>query len=152
MAKVLLIEDDDEFRDYVASGLRRLGHAVTIAPASMVVTSQNRKVDFSTAFDVIVTDILMPDVDGLEVIRQLKATNPACRIIAMSGGGRLNGSDIYLHLADVFGVDATLAKPFDIPELCNAMIGKTAPGSGRTPPPPSGPPPQAGPNAPSTPA
>lgn len=152
MAKVLLIEDDDDFRDYVASGLRCRGHAVTVAPASMVVAGESQKADFSTAFDVIVTDILMPEVDGLEVIRKLKAVNPTCRIIAMSGGGRLNGSDIYLHLADVFGVDATLAKPFDIPELCNAMTGKTAPGSGRTPPPPSGPPPQAGPSAPSTPA
>jgi CheY-like chemotaxis protein len=92
----------------------------------------------------------MPDVDGLEVIRQLKAANPACRIIAISGGGRLNGSDIYLHLADVFGVDATLAKPFGIPELCDAVDGKAPPGSHRVPSPASGQPPLASPNTPST--
>lgn len=150
MAKVLLIEDDDDFRDYVASGLRCRGHAVTVAPASMVVAGESQKADFSTAFDVIVTDILMPEVDGLEVIRKLKAVNPTCRIIAMSGGGRLNGSDIYLHLADVFGVDATLAKPFEIPELCDAMNGETTTGNYRTPSPASGSPPQASLNTPST--
>ena len=121
MAKVLLIEDDSDFREFFASGLRQNGHAVTVASSGLFVTSEIGKIDFGTTFDVIVTDILMPDIDGLEVIRLLKAKCPTCKIIAMSAGGRLNGSSIYLHLAEVFGVEATLAKPFGIPELCDAV-------------------------------
>jgi CheY-like chemotaxis protein len=121
VAKVLLIEDDEDFREFYAAGLRQSSHEVTVASSGRFVTGEIGKIDFGMTFDVIVTDILMPDVDGLEVIRLLKATYPACKIIAMSGGGRLSGSAIYLHLAEAFGVDATLAKPIGIPELCDAV-------------------------------
>ena len=121
MAKVLLIEDDEDFREFFAAGLRQNHHEVTVASSGRFVTSEMGKIDFGTTFDVIVTDILMPDVDGLEVIRLLKATYPACKIIAMSGGGRISDSNIYLHLAEAFGVEDTLAKPIGIPELCDAV-------------------------------
>ena len=124
MAKILLLEDDEDFREFFAAGLRQNGHAVTVASSGLFVMREIDKIDFCTTFDVVITDILMPDVDGLEVIRLLKAAYPACKIIAISGGGRLSGSDIYLHLADVLGVETTLAKPFGIPELCDAVDGK----------------------------
>jgi len=121
VAKVLLIEDDEDFREFFAGGLRQNGHVVTVASSGEFVMSEIGKIDFGATFDVIITDILMPDVDGLEVIRVLKAACPKCKIIAMSAGGRRNGSEIYLHLADAFGVEATLAKPFGISELCEAV-------------------------------
>jgi DNA-binding response OmpR family regulator len=125
VAKILLLEDDDDFREFIATGLRRNGHAMTVATSGLFLTAKTGKADFGTAFEVIITDILMPDVDGLEVIRSVKAASPACKIIAMSAGGRFYRSNTCLHLANAFGADATLAKPFGIPELCNAVDGVT---------------------------
>jgi len=123
MAKILLIDDDDDFRDFVATGLMRAGHDVTIATSGRFLTADSGKSDFGTNFDVVVTDLLMPDVDGLEVVRLVKAAYPKCKIIAMSAGGRFNKSGIFLHLANSLGAEVTLAKPFGIPELCHAVDG-----------------------------
>lgn len=120
MARILLIDDDDDYREYLAAGLRQNGHEVTVAATGLFVLRGMRGADSWTDIDVIITDILMTDVDGLEVIRLLKASRPDCKIIAMSGGGRIT-SDFYLSLADAFGVETTLAKPFGIPELCKAV-------------------------------
>lgn len=125
MAKILLIEDDDDFREFVATGLRLNGHAVTVAASGLFLTGEASRADFETTFDVVITDMLMPDVDGLEVIRSVKAAYPACRVIAISSGGRFNKSSVCLDLADAFGAEATLAKPFGIAALCNAVDGVT---------------------------
>ena len=68
------------------------------------------------AADVLVTDIFMPDADGLEVIQQFRTAWPATRIIAMSGGGRKVKGD-YLETAREAGADLALRKPFDPLEL-----------------------------------
>lgn len=125
MARVLIVEDDADFREFMATGLRRSGHTVMVASSGRAVTEDELGSPPDIPFDVIVTDILMPEVDGIEVIRAAKATRPTCRIVAISGGGGLNGPDVYLSLANVFGVDATLAKPFNITDLCAAIAGET---------------------------
>jgi DNA-binding response OmpR family regulator len=125
MAKILLIDDDDTYRDFVATGLMRNGHAVTVATSGKFLTAESGKSDFGTGFDVVITDVLMPEVDGLEVVRLVKAAYPGCKVIAMSGGGRFNKSGVFLHLADALGAEFTLAKPFGIPELCHAVEGVT---------------------------
>jgi two-component system, chemotaxis family, chemotaxis protein CheY len=124
VTRVLIVEDDADFREFMAIGLRRSGHTVTVASSGRSVTEDELGSPPDTPFDVIVTDILMPEVDGIEVIRAAKATRPACRIVAISGGGGLNGPDVYLSLANVFGADATLAKPFNITDLCAAIAGE----------------------------
>lgn len=121
MARILLIEDDEDFREYVAAGLERNGHSVTAVSSGRDVIERIGAAELGAHFDVIVTDILMPDVDGLEVILAAKAAHPACRIIAMSAGGRVSGSDIYLSLANAFGAQSTLTKPFSISDLCDAV-------------------------------
>ncbi len=64
------------------------------------------------AFDLVITDVLMPDGDGIDLITELKKVQPKARIIAMSGGGRyLEGSD-YLKLATGLGAHAAIMKPF----------------------------------------
>lgn len=127
MARVLIVEDDADFREFMATGLRRSGHTVTVASSGRSVTAGTLRSTSEAPFDVIVTDILMPEVDGIEVIREAKAACPTCKIVAISGGGGLNSADIYLRLADIFGVDATLAKPFNIAELCAAIAGEAPP-------------------------
>ena len=61
--------------------------------------------------DVIITDILMPQADGLEIIRAAKRERPGVRIVAITGGGRTGELD-YLAEAQEFGADSTLRKPF----------------------------------------
>ena len=63
------------------------------------------------SFDVVVTDMLMPERDGLELIAELKVNHPAVKIVAISGGGQI-GSDEYLSMAKGFGADVLLRKPF----------------------------------------
>jgi CheY-like chemotaxis protein len=72
------------------------------------------------AADMLITDIFMPDADGLEVILQFRTHWPATRIVAMSGGGRKVKGD-YLEAARQAGADVTLRKPFDPAELLHLL-------------------------------
>lgn len=66
--------------------------------------------------DIVVTDIVMPDVDGIELLLQLRKINSGIKIIAMSGGNK-GHADAYLHMADKLGANAILNKPFELTEL-----------------------------------
>ncbi len=66
--------------------------------------------------DVVITDILMPDKEGIETILELRRRYPSIRIIAISGGGRTGNKD-FLRTAKYLGADRTLAKPFALAEL-----------------------------------
>ena len=70
--------------------------------------------------DLVLTDILMPDKEGLETIQELLALHPKLKIVAMSGGGKF-GPDSYLVLAQKLGAKATLQKPFMREELINTI-------------------------------
>jgi DNA-binding NtrC family response regulator len=70
---------------------------------------------------VMVTDLIMPDMEGIETIQEFHSRHPAVKIIAMSGGGRANAVD-FLKVASVFGAARTLAKPFAISDLAAAII------------------------------
>jgi len=66
--------------------------------------------------DIVVTDIVMPDIDGIELLLQLRKLNPDIKVIVMSGGNR-GHADAYLHMADKLGANAILSKPFELSEL-----------------------------------
>lgn len=70
--------------------------------------------------DLVITDIVMPDIDGIEIVTELKAMRPNLPIIAMSGGGRI-GAVNYLELASTLGVDATFEKPLNLSELADKI-------------------------------
>lgn len=70
--------------------------------------------------DVLITDILMPDVDGMEIIDQFRSRWPHVRIIAMSGGGDMVRAD-YLSVATQIGADVTLRKPVDPEKLLGLL-------------------------------
>ena len=73
------------------------------------------------AFELVITDVLMPDGDGLDLITELRKKQPKARIIAMSGGGRyLEGSD-YLKLAKGLGAHTAMMKPFTFEQLQDAI-------------------------------
>ena len=70
--------------------------------------------------DVVVTDIIMPNADGLEIIRRILQINPQAKIIAMSGGGRI-ASETYLKFARKFGATSVLSKHFPPDELLSLI-------------------------------
>ncbi len=83
-------------------------------------------------FEVVVTDMLMPECDGLELINEIKAKQPGVKIVAISGGGQI-GSDKYLTMAKGFGADVLLRKPFAYQALLAAV--EQARGAGKSVPP-----------------
>ena len=92
------------------------GHHVSLAgdgKAALAEISQRR-------FDLVVTDILMPGTDGLELIAALRKQHPQMRILAISGGGR-SGTMGYLETARALGADAVQSKPFTPAELMTSI-------------------------------
>ncbi len=119
---VLIAEDEDEIRDLLEQWLRPMGHVVHAVRNA----TEGLKLAGSHRIDLLVTDILMPDGDGLTLIEGLRKTQPAVRILAISGGGRyMNGGD-YLRIAKGFGADAAIMKPFNRAQFLQALAGALA--------------------------
>jgi DNA-binding NtrC family response regulator len=119
-ATILLVEDNESLRDVLYCTLHEAGYRVVTADNGQ----QALEVSKNTTFDAVVTDILMPEVDGLELIVELRARNESCRIIAMTGGGSmlLNTIDsLNSRHAEVFGTHHTLKKPFHPGELIDIL-------------------------------
>ncbi len=116
MACILIIDDEEDLRRIMRDALERQGHVVVEAgngAEALDVIAQHPA-------DLIVTDIMMPDMDGIETIIALRRGNPDVRIIAISGGGRVGNTD-YLSLAEKFGATHVLAKPFRRQQLVDAV-------------------------------
>jgi DNA-binding response OmpR family regulator len=107
MSHVLVIDDDIHIRELLNIMLEGEGHSVQLAEDGMV----GLKMMDENIFDLIITDIVMPNQEGIETILKIKSISPDTKILAISGGGRI-GSTNYLTLAENFGVDKTLSKPF----------------------------------------
>lgn len=121
MSAILLVDDDPSVRQVVSEMLRQAGHDVTPAENGRVALAQLRE----RTFDLVITDLIMPEQEGIETIAEIRRHEPNMRIIAMSGGGRLGPGD-YLETARYLGADATLAKPFGRQELIatvDALLG-----------------------------
>jgi CheY-like chemotaxis protein len=106
------VEDNDSVRDALLFVLQRDGHHVATARNGTAALRMLQSEDY----DLIVTDVLMPGMDGIELIRELRGRPGRPRVIAMSGGGHAKAAD-YLAIALHLGADATLAKPVSTPEL-----------------------------------
>jgi DNA-binding response OmpR family regulator len=109
---VCVIDDDDRVRDTICKILRRAGFTVADANDGDV----GIEIVARTQPSVVVTDIVMPNREGIETICELKKRFPAIRILAISGGGRIGPQD-FLELAAALGADDCLAKPFRPAEL-----------------------------------
>ncbi len=80
-------------------------------------------------FDALIVDILMPEIDGLDVIRTVRSRNPDMLIVAMSGGGKSFSATLGLRASEALGADSVLYKPFRLESLRTALA--TAPGHNR---------------------
>ena len=106
---VLVADDEEHIRALLAEWLNPLGHVVASARCG----ADALKLAAKTQFDVVVTDVLMPDGDGPKLIEGLKKLQPAARVLAISGGGRYLDSKECLKIAQGFGADAAIMKPFN---------------------------------------
>ena len=117
MARILIIDDDDQLRTMLRTMLEKVGYNDIEEAAS---GNMGMKLFRQHPFDLVVTDIIMPDKEGIEVITELRRDYPQIKIIAMSGGGRV-GPHGYLEMAKCLGAGRTLAKPFNQSDLIDAV-------------------------------
>lgn len=116
MPGILIVEDDNELREMLSLSLLR--HKFTVIEAT---NGKDAIMHFRPSLtDLIVTDLIMPEEDGLKVIMKLKELKPSLKVIAISGGGKA-GPGSYLNLARLLGADAVFSKPFSVNELISKI-------------------------------
>jgi CheY-like chemotaxis protein len=126
MADILVVDDEIEVGTVIRRVLERAGHTVTVASnaaTALDAAAQQRP-------DVVITDVIMPKVNGVELIKVLRERYPRIRVIAISGGGSFGPlaykpdairTHAYLAAARAAGADEFLTKPFDLTDLLAAV-------------------------------
>jgi len=114
---VLVVDDNDDMAASMELLLRREGYSVDSAPNGAVALGRHLR----RRADVLITDLLMPEKDGIETIAHFRAEFPGVKIIAMSGGGTRVRGERYLSTAAEIGADAVLKKPFEIAALLETL-------------------------------
>ena len=113
---ILLVDDDEQFRVMLSEALTGEGFLVREASDGR----QGIKEYEEQPTDLVITDLVMPEKEGLEMIVKIKQLHSEVKIIAMSGGGR-GSSQNYLKMAKAFGAQLVLAKPFSHREILEAI-------------------------------
>jgi len=116
MARILIIDDESQIRSMLRLMLERVGYEIAEAPDGIEGIRQYRE----NPADLIITDLIMPNKDGIGMIIDLKKEFPKVKIIAMSGGG-VNRPEGYLDGAKKLGATRTLTKPIDREEMLKAV-------------------------------
>jgi CheY-like chemotaxis protein len=117
MSHIMVIDDDEFFREMLVQMLEQWGHQVTVSHDGVKALAALQKIQP----DLIITDILMPNMDGVEFIMELSKQSNDTPLIAMSGGRRSITSAFNLESAKLLGVNVTLSKPFTHTELRAAL-------------------------------
>jgi CheY-like chemotaxis protein len=113
---VLLADDLRDLQVLMAMWLEEAGHRVTRASSGREIIEHAAR----TEFDLLVTDILMPDGDGWDAITAVQQSRPQMRILAISGGAREMPANSVLRAARAAGAIASLEKPFSRPDFLDA--------------------------------
>ena len=112
MPGILIVEDENDLREMLKVSLARKRFTVLEAE-----NGKDAIIHFKPAVtDLVITDLIMPEEDGLKVIMRLREIKPSLKIIAISGGGKA-GPASYLNLAKALGADAVYSKPFSVNEM-----------------------------------
>ncbi len=116
MAKILIIDDEAAIAHMLKKMVERAGHTAEIAG------NGNEGLQIFELFrpDLLITDIVMPEKEGLEIIFDLRRKNPKLKIVAISGGGRFQYEG-YLNSAKHLGADLVFQKPLDLKEFMNSI-------------------------------
>ncbi len=116
MNTILVIEDDENYRSVLLRALESEGYKVYVAAGGIEAKNILKKIKP----DIVITDIIMEHVDGIEVIMYVKNQYPGTKIIAISGGGRGDAGS-YLDSAKGLGADCTISKPFSLDEMISSV-------------------------------
>jgi DNA-binding response OmpR family regulator len=112
MPGILIVEDDNDLREMLKVSLSRKRFTVFEAE-----NGKDAIAHFKPAVtDLVITDLIMPEEDGLKVIMKLRELKPSLKVVAISGGGKA-GPGSYLNLAKALGADEVFSKPFSVHEM-----------------------------------
>lgn len=117
MKRILIIDDDTQLRQMLRQLLERQGHEVADAPDG----KEAIKLHKQFPADLIITDIIMPEKEGVETIIELMQDFPDVKIVAISGGSRAIDAQDCLSYVKQLGVEHTFTKPFEHAELLDAI-------------------------------
>lgn len=110
--KILIVDDNPDFLNMLRDFLTKNNFTVETCDSG-----EKALIKFNEFLpDIVLTDIVMPGFDGIELMMKLRGINPAVRVIVMSGGNR-GHADTYLHMADKLGANLVINKPFVLSEL-----------------------------------
>lgn len=124
---VVVIDDNPWLRDLFSQALQEAGYRVVLAEDGLEGLARCRQ----GSVDLVITDLFMPDIEGLELIRILRREQPALPIVAISGGGALQQHKRLLDMAERLGVVRVLEKPVDVADLRRVVSEcLPSPGSG----------------------
>ena len=117
MAHILIVDDDEEIRILLSEILRQAGHTV--------LTANNGQTGLETIktknIDLVITDIFMPEMDGIDLLVSILNTYPNSKIIAISGGHKAMNAQLTLKMAQSFGAVDVITKPFQANVLINKI-------------------------------
>jgi CheY-like chemotaxis protein len=114
---ILVIDDEESIRTLLGLILERHAHKVATAASGRAAL----QLLATEPFELMITDIIMPDMDGIEIITAARKLRPATRILAISGGGAVMASHDCLKMAKMIGAHAVLPKPFNEAQLLAAI-------------------------------
>ena len=126
MSSILIVDDEEDIRDALTMVLEGAGYDVMVASNGNEAVELQRK----QPVDLIITDIIMPEKDGVSTIKELRQKFPGIRIIAISGGGGVQPIEYvpdaitttaYLAAAKEAGADRVFTKPFERRDLIDAV-------------------------------
>lgn len=116
MSRILVVDDDPGVRGALARALERRGHEVTLAANGI----EGARLWREAASDLVILDIHMPEMDGIELLAQLRSLHPTVPILMVSGGAQTRKLDL-LRSSQLMGATAELGKPFTLAELYGAV-------------------------------
>lgn len=118
MARILVIDDEIYIRQLLTEILEKAGYEVVSAPEGRT----GLKLYDQQPFDVVITDMVMPEYSGINTINDLVRNHPRAKIIAISGGGEIE-PERYLSIAEIIGAKYIIYKPFKKEEILKAVEG-----------------------------
>jgi two-component system, chemotaxis family, chemotaxis protein CheY len=117
---VLIVDDLPAMRESLSAAFLAAGCQVAAVGNGLAALQRVR----AYAFDLVLTDLWMPGMDGLALIKAIRTERPQLRVIAMTGGGPRLPTEVAAQIADVWGAEAVLLKPFDEDVLVADVLGR----------------------------
>ncbi len=115
MKKVLVVDDDVGLRTLLVEFLSDSGYDVVSAETGRIALRIMQEP--GNGVDLVVSDVLMPDMDGIELLTSLRSSHPSLPLIAMTGGGPVMTRELLIKITGSLGAEAVLGKPFSLDEL-----------------------------------